>query len=187
MDGSTQAAQRRGRWLLIGLAALFFGPLLVSWGYQKAGFDWYPAPKLAGVLIQPPVKVPLDTLAQVPAGRWKLVVAGGCDAGCVQTLADLRQTWRSLPRYQEALVRIYVHPPGQGLSAEQRQQQPGLIEIEDPDGRLLAALASAAPPGDTAFMLVDPPGFAMLRYGKGYQPRAARKDIDHLLRRFVPN
>ena len=32
----------------IALAALFLGPLLFSWGYQKLGFTAYPAPKLAG-------------------------------------------------------------------------------------------------------------------------------------------
>jgi hypothetical protein len=35
--------------------------------------------------------------------------------------------------------------------------------------------------------MVDPRGFAMLRYRKDYDARAARGDIEHLLRRFVPN
>ena len=50
-----------------------------------------------------------------------------------------------------------------------------------------AALAAAASPADTAFVMIDPRGHAMLRYGKDYEPRAARRDIDHLLRRFVSN
>lgn len=187
MDEKARAAQRRGRLILVGLAALFFGPLLLSWAYQKLGFDWYPAPRLSGVLIQPPVAVPLDTVAAVPAGRWKLVVAGPCDDSCWKALVDLRQIWRSLPRYQEAMTRLYVHAPGQGLSAERLEEQPGMVQFEDRDGRLLAALADAAPPSDTAFVLVDPRDFAMLRFRKDYDPRAARKDIDHLLRRLVAN
>ena len=35
--------------------------------------------------------------------------------------------------------------------------------------------------------MIDPRGHAMLRYGKDYEPRAARRDIDHLLRSFVSN
>ena len=52
---------------------------------------------------------------------------------------------------------------------------------------MLVALSEAASPSDTAFVLVDPRNFAMLRFRKDYDPRAARKDIDHLLRRFVAN
>lgn len=187
MDETALSARRRSRLVLVGLAALFFGPLLLSWAYQRMGFDWYPAPKLSGVLIQPPIEVPLEAAAAIPAGHWKLVTAGECDDTCWQTLVDLRQIWRSLPRYQDAMLRIHVHPAGRGLSADRLAQQPGLLEIEDQDGHLLAALAGAAPPADTAFVLVDPRGFAMLRYRKDYDPRAARKDIDHLLRRFVAN
>jgi hypothetical protein len=187
MNEQARAAQRRSRLLLIGLAALFFGPLLVSFAYRQLGFDWYPAPRLSGVLIQPPVAVPLDAVAAIPAGRWTLVVAGPCDEACWKTLVDLRQIERSLPRYQEALARLYVHPPGQGLTAERLQEQAGMVQFEDQNGRLLAALAAAAPPSDTAFLLVDPRSFAMLRFRKDYDPRAARRDIDHLLRRFVAN
>jgi hypothetical protein len=187
MNEQARAAQRRSRLLLIGLAALFFGPLLLSWAYRQLGFDWYPAPRLSGVLIQPPVAVPLDTVAAIPAGRWTLVVAGPCDDACWKTLVDLRQIERSLPRYQEALARLYVHPPGQGLSAARLGEQPGMVQFEDQNGSLLAALSEAASPSDTAFVLVDPRNFAMLRFRKDYDPRAARKDIDHLLRRFVAN
>jgi hypothetical protein len=187
MSEQARAAQRRSRLLLVGLAALFFGPLLLSWAYRQLGFDWYPAPRLSGVLIQPPVAVPLDAVTAIPAGRWKLVVTGPCDDASWKTLIDLRQIGRSLPRYQEALVRLYVHPPGQGLSAERLEEQAGMVQFEDQSGRLLAALINAAPPSDTAFVLVDPRNFAMLRFRKDYDPRAARKDIDHLLRRFVAN
>ncbi len=187
MDETALSAQRRSRRMLVGLAALFFGPLLLSWAYQRLGFDWYPAPRLSGVLIRPPVEVPLDAAAAIPVGRWKLVVAGACDDACWKTLIDLRQVWRSLPRYQDALLRLYVHPAGHGLSGDRLDEQSGLIQIEDQGGHLLAALAGAAPPADTAFVLVDPRGFAMLRYRRDYDPRAARKDIDHLLRRFVDN
>lgn len=187
MNEQARAAQRRSRLILVGLAALFLGPLLFSWAYRQLGLDWYPAPRLSGVLIQPPVAVPLDTVAAIPAGRWKLVVAGPCDDACWKTLVDLRQIWRSLPRYQEALARLYVHPPGQGLSAERLQEQAGMVQFEDRNGRLLAALGDAASPSDTAFVLVDPRNLAMLRFRKDYDPRAARKDLDHLLRRFVAN
>ncbi len=182
-----QRSRWRGRWALIGLAALFFGPLLFTWGYYSAGFTWRPAPKLSGSLIDPPVQLAPQEAAQLVPGRWKVVVVGVCDEACWGTLVDLRQIWRSLPRFQDALVRVYVHPPGQALSSEQMAEQPGLLEVEDGQGRLLSALALAASPQSTAFMLVDPHGFAMLRYGKDFDRRAARRDIDHLLRRFVPN
>lgn len=186
MDDRARVLRRNSRLKLLGLAALFFGPLLLSWGYQKMGFDWYPAPRLTGVLIQPPVEVPLDSVAPIPAGRWKLVVAGECEEACWKALVDLRQIWLSLPRYQDALVRLHVYPAGRGLAADRLAQLQGVVAVED-NGHLLAALAVAAAPADTAFTLVDPRGFAMLRFRKDYDPRAVRKDIDHLLRRFVPN
>jgi hypothetical protein len=100
---------------------------------------------------------------------------------------DLRQIWRSLPRYQQVLARLYAHPAGEGLTVDQQRQMPALAQIEDPDGRLASALAALAPGEQTAFVLVDPRGFAMLRYAPGYDPRDVRHDLDHLLRRFVPN
>ena len=187
MNQEEIAIQRRGRWILIALAALFFGPLLFSWGYQKLGFTAYPAPKLAGVLIEPPVKLPVAGRSDWPDRRWTLVVIGPCDAACWKTLIDVRQIVRSLPRYQDRLARAYVHPPGAALGAERIQELDGVQSIEDTDGRLLTTLASAAPAQDTAFAMVDPSGFAMLRYRTDYDPRAARKDIEHLLRRLAPN
>ncbi|MDD3650246.1 hypothetical protein [Immundisolibacter sp.] len=182
-----EAARRRGRLMLLLLGALFLGPLLFSWAYSRLGFHWHPEPALSGLLIDPPVELPPDAMKGLPAAPWKLIVVGPCDAACWKTLVDLRQIARSLPRYQDALVRVYVHRPGQALAPTRLQEQAGLLDFEDGDGRLLAALAGAAPPADTAFVMVDPRGFAMLRYRKDYDPRAARKDIDHLLRRFVPN
>ena len=187
MDRNEKAQQRRGRWILVGLAALFFGPLLFSWGYQKLGFTAYPAPRLAGVLIEPPVQMPVANRAGWPDRRWTLVVAGPCDAACWKTLIDLRQIVRSLPRYQDRMARAYVHAPGAALGAEQVRELDGVQSIEDGDGALLAALAGAAPAEDTAFAMLDPAGFAMLRYRKDYDPRAVRKDIEHLLRRLAPN
>lgn len=187
MNQDEKAAQRRGRLVLIALAALFFGPLLFSYGYQRLGFVAYPAPKLSGLLIEPPVELPVAERAGWPDKRWTLVVAGPCDAACLKTLTDLRQIVRSLPRYQDVMARAYVYPAGAALNAEQIQELDGVQPVEDADGRLLAALAGAAPTDDTAFSMVDPGGFAMLRYRKDYDARAARKDIEHLLRRLAPN
>ena len=39
MDHRALAERRSSRLKLLGLTALFFGPLLLSWVYQKAGFD----------------------------------------------------------------------------------------------------------------------------------------------------
>ena len=187
MNQDERAAQRRGRWVLIALAALFFGPLLFSYGYQRLGFTAYPAPKLSGVLIEPPVEIPVAQRARWPHGRWTLVVVGPCDAACWKTLTDLRQIVRSMPRYQDVMARAYVYSSGAALNADQIQEQDGLQPIEDTDGRLLTALVGAAPTDDTAFSMVDPGGFAMLRYRKDYDARAVRKDIEHLLRRLAPN
>ena len=184
---SAQVNRRRGRLMLIALATLFFGPLLFSWAYRQLGFHWHPPPKLSGVLIQPPVELPLSSVPGWPAARWTLVVTGACDTACWKTLTDLRQIVRSLPRYQEAMARVYLHATGVILSADQLREQDGLLQIEDVDGRLLTAVHKAAPPDDTAFLMVDPHGFAMLRYRKDYDARAARGDIEHLLRRLVPN
>jgi hypothetical protein len=187
MNQDEKAQQRRGRWMLVGLAALFFGPLLFSWGYQKLGFKAYPAPRLAGVLIEPPVAMPLAGRAGWPQRRWTLVVTGPCDAACWKTLIDLRQIVRSLARYEDRLARAYVYAPGAGLEAARVREQDGVHAVEDTDGALLTALNGAAPANDTAFAMVDPAGYAMLRYRKDYDARAARRDLEHLLRRLAPN
>ena len=141
MDRSALAERRSSRLKLLGLTALFFGPLLLSWAYQKAGFDWYPAPRLTGVLIQPPMPVPLHAAAPSAAGRWTLVVAGECDQACWKTQIELRQIWLSLPRYQDALVRVYVYPSGQGLAADQLDELRGVVAVEDADGGQGAEMA----------------------------------------------
>jgi hypothetical protein len=170
--------RRRSRLMVAGLALLFMGPIAFSLAFHRLGFEWRPAPHLAGELIEPPVAVPLapDPQRRVP---WKLVVPGGpaCDASCLERARALRQLHVALGRYAEDFERVYVGgelPPG---------VEPGVRALEDAQGRIGEALGRAAAGRPVAFFLLDPGNHAIVRYLDGYDGRAVLHDLTRLARR----
>lgn len=171
-------ARRRSRAMLVVLAVLFLGPLAFSYLYHRAGFEWRPAPHLAGTLIDPPPELALPA-PDADRTPWKLVVAhpGPCAAPCQEQLHTLRQLHAALGRYAAQFERVYVGMGDAGAG------DPQVRALPDTDGTLRAALTRAAAGQDVAFFLVDPGNFVIVRYAVGYDGRAALHDLTRLARR----
>ena len=85
---------------LLGIFALFFGPVLLVmlmrsswWQYQPTGL------KNQGHLIQPPVELSLEQIDDVD-GKWLIlyVLDQPCDQVCVENVTTLRQIHRAAGR-----------------------------------------------------------------------------------------
>lgn len=193
--------QWRGRFMLLLLASLFFGPLLLAsvW-YGHA--DRWPLPEQRanhGQLIAPPqplAGLQLQDLQGRPLagdswqGRWLLVYPGlpTCDAKCENLLYQTRQVRTALGKETERVQRIY-------LLAEVPRDPAQLEALRGlhPD-LLVAVLASPEtvaqfPEADATALwsgqqlyIVDPLGNLMMRYDATQEPKDILTDLKRLLR-----
>jgi cytochrome oxidase Cu insertion factor (SCO1/SenC/PrrC family) len=190
-------ARRRSRLGLIGLAALFFVPLAVSfWLYY--GTDWRPsAGAQHGELIDPARPLPEASLTRADGtlagsdflrGDWHLVYVGdgSCSTPCREALVKARQVRLALDKDVNRVSRVFLYAgaaPDPGYLAE---EHPDLVaaRIDDEAGRaVLAAFPQDPPPASAGHLyIVDPLGNLMMRYPADAPPRAILSDLERLLR-----
>lgn len=193
------AAQRRGRWKLLGLAMLFMGPLAVSWIWYFSGSS--PAETRGttnrGELISPARPLPqvafpaLDGLAPdtFPRGPWTLMIIddSGCKARCQETLINMRQVNLALGNDVERLRRVLLVTGGSPDIAAIRTQHRNLFLL-DATGGAAPIFFKPFPQGDiggvdrSRVYLTDPLGNLMMSYPTDGDPRDMLKDIEKLLR-----
>jgi cytochrome oxidase Cu insertion factor (SCO1/SenC/PrrC family) len=190
-------ARRRSRLGLIGLAALFFVPLALSfWLYY--GTDWRPSGGAQhGELIDPARPLPDASLTRAdgtPAGidllrgNWHLVYVGdgSCGASCRDALVKARQVRLALDKDVNRVSRVFLYlgaAPDPGFLAA---EHPDLVaaRVDDEAGRpVLAAFPQDPPPASAGHLyIVDPLGNLMMRYPAEAPPRAILSDLERLLR-----
>jgi cytochrome oxidase Cu insertion factor (SCO1/SenC/PrrC family) len=190
-------ARRRSRLGLIGLAALFFLPLLLAfWLYY--GTDWRPVGGAEhGALVDPPRPLPDVSLVGVDGtptgagflrGDWHLVYvgSGACDADCREALVKARQVRLALDKDVNRVTRVFLFAgsaPDPGYLAA---EHPDLVAagLDDTAGRSVLAAFPQDPPPMTAghLYIVDPLGNLMMRYPADATPRAILSDLERLLR-----
>jgi cytochrome oxidase Cu insertion factor (SCO1/SenC/PrrC family) len=190
-------ARRRSRLGLVGLAALFFVPLAVSfWLYY--GTDWRPSGGAQhGELIDPARPLPEASLTRADGtptgddflrGDWHLVYVGegACGAPCRETLVKARQVRLALDKDVNRVSRVFLYSgatPDPGYLAA---EHPDLVaaRLDDEAGRaVLAAFPQDPPPAAAGHLyIVDPLGNLMMRYPADAPPRAILSDLERLLR-----
>jgi len=182
---------------LIGLAALFFVPLALSF-YLYYGTSWRPSGGAQhGELIDPARPLPEVALAQPDGtptggdflrGDWHLVYVGdgACDPACREALVKARQVRLALDKDVSRVGRVFLYA---GAAPE-----PGYLAAEHPDlvaasvdGEqgltVLAAFPQDPPPLSAGHLyIVDPLGNLMMRYPADADPRAILTDLERLLR-----
>ncbi len=191
------AAQRRSRFGLIGLAALFLVPLALSF-FLYFGTSWRPTGGTQhGELIQPPR--PLPAVALTPAsggparpdglrGAWHLVFLAPADCGeaCRDSLVMTRQVRLALDKDMTRVRRVYLYPGDSSPAPELAAEQPDLLlaSLAGEEGARLAAVfpGDAAPVGPGQWFLVDPLGNLMMAYPTDVPPKGLLKDLERLLK-----
>jgi len=187
----TPAQVRRNRWMLLAIAALFFGSLGLAGLLRFSG--WHPpATKAHGELLQPPADLrrvaPLESNGSVyrwnPAERtWRIALAppAGCAQACVQLGRQLLTVWQLMGPDAEHLQVLWIGEPPEELP------RGGALHVLHSDPALLAGLPRLQPAAGEArdgvpVYVIDPNGFVILRYAPGFDPSGLRADLAKLLK-----
>jgi len=189
---------RRGRLVLLAVAALFLGPLALAFYAYYGGALTHGRLTAHGELVTP--AVPLDDGALIPSpggapvtaplhGHWSLVTFSGpdCEATCRATLATTRALRLALGHNIDRVERLLIvegpccSPPDLGIAADPKLNVAWLREGA-------AARFTAPFPGhgtaDGAgrIYVVDPLGNLMMSYPAGTAPKGIVHDLERLLR-----
>jgi cytochrome oxidase Cu insertion factor (SCO1/SenC/PrrC family) len=176
----------RSRLVLLLLAALFLGPLSLSFALYY-GWHWRPAGQTNhGTLIQPPQSLPTTGSAAVLRGKWSLVYvgAGDCNADCRATLYFMRQTYLGLAQLMPRAQQVFLVTSSCCDDAYLEREDPALITVnlDSPGDSQVAALLALFPADRaTTVFIVDPKGNLMMRYDAHAVPKGLHEDLQKLL------
>ena len=176
---------------LIGIFALFFGPLLLVmlmrsswWQYQPSGM------KNQGYLVQPPVHLSLQKTREIE-GKWLILylLDQPCGSSCVDSATALRQVHRATGRRSENLAIALLDPAQTGTEARSKLESiyPNFNFFEDSTHSATVTLESiiaTLPPeaADARTFILDPNLNVILAYGSNSDPTDIHKDLKRLLK-----
>ena len=191
---TTDENRRKGRRTLIGLFALFFGPLLFAMAWYAFAPGYTPPSTPHGTLIEP--AQPLEpfrlesgggetlTLEEL-RGQWYLVqfVPGPCDEACRERLYETRQVRDALGEDRSRVRRLVVAGAGRSTPGlkEVLGEHPRLVVMRG-DGRSGFGRQFPVERGADTVFLVDPNGNLMMRFAPGLPPADMLKDLEKLLK-----
>lgn len=191
--------QNRNRLVIIGIAALFFVPLLAAIIMQSDWVGYEPSTTTnRGDLVNPPVPLKLHALqwhGEKPAagGQWVMlqVIEPGCGQECIDDVTTLRQVHKASGRHQDD-VAVVILPTGTLKAASVDALMDiydrfylatgqNTLALEAVEEALVNAGNQEGGPAGAAFML-DPSGNIMLSYAAGYPPGDINGDLKKLLK-----
>lgn len=187
MSSTSPAPSRtRGRWILVGLFALFFGTVGAAGVLRFSGWQ-PPGSKVHGQMLSPA----LDARGIVPtledgsryewnpaARTWRIAVAApaGCGERCEILARDLDKVWRLFSHRADNVEILWMGPV-----PPQARATPALRAVRDDDG-LRDLLPGVDDPAGVPVYVIDPNGFVILRYAPGTDPGWIRTDVSKLLK-----
>jgi hypothetical protein len=179
---------------LLGIFALFFGPVLLVilmrsswWQYQPGGL------KNQGLLIQPPVSLALNQ-TQSFDGKWLIlyVLDQPCDQACIDNVTALRQIHRAAGRNGEHLAILLLSNTQTESTLRSRLDAiyPEFNFVVDSTQTALSTLATinadlaieTTGSDDIHTYILDPLLNVILAYRTSAEPNDIHKDLKRLLK-----
>ncbi len=185
----TDAPRPRGRLQLLGIAAVFFAPLLFAAWLYYAGEPIQPQGRSNhGALLEPIINLddalPGAALHEYNAGRWLLVYQnrGSCEGSCRDSLYTIRQSRLMLGTEMDRVVRIFLHGDSAPDTVFIADEHKGLMTLED---EALSELLDDKKPAELSaggYYLIDPHGNLVMYFHPDIYPGDMVEDIKRLLR-----
>lgn len=179
---------------LIGIFALFIGPLLLVmlmrsswWQYQPTGM------KNNGYLVQPPVSL-AHTMQDDFDRKWLVLYAiePPCTQKCIEDVTALRQIHRAVGRHADHLAILLISPTEYEAQIRNELEAiyPEFSLLVDTSGEAFETLtdinqtmqAGDANPGNARTFILDPMLNVMLAYTIDAKPNDIHKDLKRLLK-----
>ncbi len=186
-------ARRRGRQVLLIIAAMFLLPVVVAFAMYY-GKLWRPAGSASkGELIQPARPLEFAGLrhadgsaagADVFAGKWTLIYIGdgACDADCRTALVFGRQSRLALNNEMTRVQRVFLATGNCCAKDYFAAEQPGLIALDASAPEARALLAQFPAEQRNSLYIVDPLGNLMMRHDAANTSKALLTDLKKLLK-----
>jgi hypothetical protein len=185
---TSDAATKRGRRELIGLALVCIAPVAASYflyyGWQPSRFknygDLIPLAPVAA-LAPVPKAAPVDDLAAL-RGKWLLVMtdAGACEKSCRDKLWQLRQLRLTQGKEMDRIVRVWLVDDAAAVRPLDADYE-GTVVLPRSRFPELANMPAPASPRDHLYV-IDPIGNLMMRFPKDADLNRVKKDLIHLLK-----
>lgn len=186
-------ARRRGRQVLVLIAALFLLPVLVA-SLLYYGKLWRPAGSSnLGQLIDPARPLEVAGLRRPdgsPAGaetfkdKWSLIYIGdgACDANCRTALVFGRQSRLALNNEMTRVQRIFLATGHCCDNEYLAKEHPGLIALDASAPEAQALLAQFPDDHARSLYIVDPLGNLMMRHDGEHTSKDLLGDLKKLLK-----
>lgn len=181
----------RQQYTLLGIFALFFGPVLLVmlmrsswWQYQPSGL------KNNGYLVQPPVHLSIEKTDGID-GKWLIlyVLDDPCEQECIDNVTNLRQIHRATGRNGEHLVIALLSGAAMESALQSRLETiyPEFYFVVDSDHAASNTLESintgiTTDAGDIRTYVLDPMLNVILAYRSSGNPTDIHKDLKRLLK-----
>lgn len=185
----TESQRKSGRFQLVLVALVFFGPLLVAaWLYYGGYLAGSGERTNHGALLEPiinlGVTIPGSELHRYNEDHWLLLYAtdGECGDDCRGALYTTRQSRTMLGREMERVVRVFLHGPAAPDRVFVDAEHQGLVTLEDASLSVLLEKKRPAELPAGGFYLVDPLGNLVMYFRPDIEPSDMVDDIKHLLR-----
>jgi len=179
---------------LIGIFALFIGPVILVMMMRSSWWQYQPAgQKNLGQLVQPPIHLPLSQ-AQNIDNKWLIlyVLDRSCDQPCFDQVTSLRQIHRAAGRNRGkfAIVLLSKADPEPSLRSSLESIYPDFQFLTDTNAMALSKLETvnvdvAGPRDDSSSIhtyILDPMRNVILAYGLSANPNDIHKDLTRLLK-----
>ena len=181
------ARTRRGRRTLLILVALFVGPILIALALGALGLK-PSSTRNKGQWLKPYADLRALSPALAAGGeyrwnpelrQWRVAVAAppACTARCAEVAAQLDTVRQLLGREAGRLQVLWIGELPAGVAP------PAYLHRLRADPGLLEKLPRSREAADAPVLyVIDPYGFAVLRYAPGFDPADLRYDLAKLLK-----